>query len=482
MTFQRLSMKALLPLSLPVITPLIATGLTLLIKPWVAVANLALLYLLAVVVTAVNTRMKPALACAVLSFLAYNFFLTEPHFSLEMLHREDALTAFLLIAVALITGQLAARLSEQVAALRASEQWNLQQMACARALSGCVDGEQVIEVFAEQLQEALGWFARRIAPPTSPPGPADARSVIWTEDEAGATVIFVDGSGRPQSAIRVSATERMTPWHRERLDVLVNLALLAWSRVNLADSLRQETLDREREQLRSALLSSVSHDLRTPLATMIGSVSSLIDLKDALDEDARSELLANTLSEARRLDRYIQKLLDMTRLGHGELPLDRDWVGVDDIVSVVARRLRPLQGTLRLEVEVPPNLPLLHVHPALIEQALFNVLENAVRFSPEGGAIRLGAGVEDKQLNFDVADNGPGISPEDQERVFDMFHTFSHGDAYAAGTGLGLAICRSILGAHGGRVAVLHSAPGKGTTIRLSLPLPVTDELPMEED
>ncbi len=482
MLLKRLSEKDVLSLTLPVLTPLIATGLALLIMPWVAVANLTLLYLLAVVVTAVNTRMKPALGCALLSFFAYNFFLTEPRFSLEMLHREDALTALLLIAVALITGQLAARLSEQVSALRASEQWNLQQMACARALSGCVDGEQVIDVLADQLQEALGWYARRIEPSTAAPALTDARSVVWREDEAGASVLFVDGKGLAESAIRVSATERITSWHRERLDVLVNLALLAWSRVKLADSLRRETLDREREQLRSALLSSVSHDLRTPLSTMIGSVSSLIDLKDALDEEARSELLANTLSEARRLDRYIQKLLDMTRLGHGELPLDRDWVGVDDLVSVVAKRIRPLLGSLELSVAVPPDLPLLHVHPALIEQALFNVLENALRFSPEGGTIGLQAGVDGNQLHFDVSDNGPGISPEDQERVFDMFHTFSHGDTYAAGTGLGLAICRSILGAHGGRISVLHSRPGGGTTIRLSLPLPATTQISATEE
>ncbi len=207
---------------------------------------------------------------------------------------------------------------------------------------------------------------------------------------------------------------------------------------------------------------------------MIGSVSSLIDLSPSLSEADREELLANTLNEARRLDRYIQKLLDMTRLGHGELTLDRDWIGADDLVSVVLKRSEPLPGQMKVEAELPPGLPLLHVHPALIEQALFNVLENAIRFSPPRGIIRLRASAEPGWLHIDVQDSGPGIAPEKVEQIFDMFHTFSHGDQYAAGTGLGLAICRSIMAAHRGKVSVLESQPGKGSTIRLSLP--VADE------
>lgn len=469
-TLQNLTRKDVLCFTLPWLTPLIATGLALLLASVMPAANLALIYLAAVLVTAISTRVWPALVCALLCFAAYNFFLTEPRYSLRMLHREDALTAALLAMVALITGQMAGRLSEQVAALQASERWNAQQMACARALSVCVDGKALIDAFAVQLEDALNWYARGVEPDAGTPLAAP-RTVSWQEDPGGVTVLFHGANGQAVNAIRLSATEPLGPWHQERLDVLVSLASLAWGRIELGESLKQETLGKEREQLRSALLSSVSHDLRTPLATMIGSVSSLIDLSDSLDASQRAELLDNTLSEARRLDRYIQKLLDMTRLGHGELTLDRDWIGLDDLISVVIRRSRPLLHDIELAIDMPPDLPLLHVHPALIEQALFNVLENAIRFSPPQGRIRIQAQQEGTWLHLDVCDSGPGIAQEKREQVFDMFHTFSHGDQYAAGTGLGLAICRSIVAAHGGRTSVEDSAPTEGARVRISLPM-----------
>lgn len=470
MNLQKLTRKDLLCFTLPWLAPLIATGLALLLATVMPAANLALIYLAAVLVTAISTRVWPALLCALLSFAAYNFFLTEPRYSLRMLHQEDVLTAALLVMVALITGQMAGRLSEQVAALRASERWNAQQMACARALTVCVDGPTLIRAFAAQLEETLDWYARSIEPDATTPGAAP-RTVTWHEDPGGVNVLFSGSRGEAVNVIRLSAAEPVSTWHRERLDVLVSLASLAWSRIELGESLKQETLGKEREQLRSALLSSVSHDLRTPLATMIGSVSSLIDLSDSLDADQRAELLDNTLSEARRLDRYIQKLLDMTRLGHGELTLDRDWIGLDDLISVVIRRSRPLLKDIELKIDIPPDLPLLHVHPALIEQALFNVLENAIRFSPSNGRIWLEATQEESWLHLDVRDSGPGIAPDKREQVFDMFHTFSHGDQYAAGTGLGLAICRSIIAAHGGRTSVEDGEPGEGARVRISLPL-----------
>tara|TARA_R110001592_G_scaffold37188_4_gene124229 strand:+ start:6623 stop:8068 length:1446 start_codon:yes stop_codon:yes gene_type:complete len=471
MTLHRLTRKDVLCLTLPWLTPLVATGLALALASMMPAANLALLYLAAVLVTAVNTRVWPALACALLSFVAYNFFLTEPRFSLRMLHHEDVLTGGLLAMAALITGHLAGHLSEQVTALRDSKRWNEQQMACARALSVCVDGPALIKAFSAQLAETLDWYARSVDP--GPVSPYEApRTVTWHEDPGGVTVVLRSSKGEPLDAIRLSATEPVSLWHRERLDALVSLASLAWGRIQLDQSLKQETLGKEREQLRSALLSSVSHDLRTPLSTMIGSVSSLIDLSDSLDPAQRAELLDNTLSEALRLDRYIQKLLDMTRLGHGELTLDRDWIGLDDVISVVIRRSRQLLKDIELKIDMPADLPLLHVHPALIEQALFNVLENAVRFSPANGRIGIAALQDEDWLHLDVRDSGPGITPEKREQVFDMFHTFSHGDQYAAGTGLGLAICRSIIVAHGGRTSVEDSASGEGACVRISLPLP----------
>ena len=467
-----LTQATLLALTLPWLMPLAATALSLLLAGRLTGENLPLIYLIGVLITAVSTRLRPALACAVLSFLAYNFFLTEPTYSLKMLHQSDILTGIILMLAALITGHLAGRLKEQVDALRASESWSSQQMACARELAAASSETAIVDAVIAHLQQTLGCHVRRCDATAATPLSTDsAGSALWSTDTAGATLYFLDAGGACSASLRLSATEPLTDWHHDRLDAIMNLARLAWTRVQLAQSLRLETLDKEREQLRATLLSSISHDLRTPLSTMIGSVSSLIDLSDSLSATQRTELLANTLTEARRLDRYIQKLLDMTRLGRGELTLDRDWIGLDDIVSVVMRRAEPLMEEQPLALELPDNLPLLHVHPALIEQALFNVLENAIRFSPPAQRIRITAMHDGDHVHIDVHDNGPGIAPADRENVFDMFHTFSHGDQFDAGTGLGLAICRSIMSAHGGEALILESPPHGGTTVRMSLPV-----------
>ena len=162
----------------------------------------------------------------------------------------------------------------------------------------------------------------------------------------------------------------------------------------------------------------------------------------------------------------------MTRLGHGALKLARDWVSPGDIVGSALGRLRAVLAPLQVSTDVPPELPLLYVHAALIEQALVNVLENAARFSPPQGRLRLSAGVADNQLFFAVADEGPGIPEDERAKIFDMFYTAARGDRGGQGTGLGLAICQGMVGAHGGHISVADGIDGRGTCITLFLPLP----------
>jgi two-component system sensor histidine kinase KdpD len=255
------------------------------------------------------------------------------------------------------------------------------------------------------------------------------------------------------------------------IEALVSVAVLALARTQLVTSLEQAKVAEETERLRSALLSSVSHDLRTPLASMIGAASSLRTLDRDLSPADRAELLEAVLSEGERLNRYIQNLLDMTRLGYGTLKLERDWVGVDDLVNAALRRTRELMRELRVVRDIADGLPLLYVHPALIEQALVNVIENAAKFSPAGGVIRIDARREDAMVRIGIADQGPGIPPEHRERVFDMFFTGGEGDRGRHGSGLGLAICNGMVGAHGGRIEALPGADGRGTEIAIYLPL-----------
>ena len=245
----------------------------------------------------------------------------------------------------------------------------------------------------------------------------------------------------------------------------------ALERARLADELEGARVQGETERLRNALLSSVSHDLRSPLASMIGSAGTLSSYGEQLPPQERQELLDAILGEGQRLDRYIQNLLDMTRLGHGTLKLNRDWTDVAEIVAAAVTRLHKLFPELKVDTMLPTGTLLLYVHPALIEQALFNILENAARFSPPGEAVRVLVRTEGDRLVLDVVDRGPGIPEDERARIFDMFYSVSRGDRAPQGTGLGLAICRGMIGAHGGSVEALPG-DGGGTTIRITLPLP----------
>jgi len=276
--------------------------------------------------------------------------------------------------------------------------------------------------------------------------------------------------------VRPQSGEPLSAQRRRLLQALGQPLAQALARARLAEQLEAARLHGETEQLRSALLASVSHDLRTPLTAMRGSIDSLLALGEAIPAEDRRELLEGTRDEAERLDRYIQNLLDMTRLGHGGLKLARDWVAPADIVGSALNRLRVVLAPLRVHTDVPAELPLLFVHAALIEQALINVLENAARFSPAQGRLELQVSVHDEQLRFAVSDQGPGIPVLEREKIFDMFYTAARGDRGGQGTGLGLAICQGMIGAHGGQILVSEGIDGQGTCITLCLPLPQQPE------
>jgi two-component system sensor histidine kinase KdpD len=192
-------------------------------------------------------------------------------------------------------------------------------------------------------------------------------------------------------------------------------------------------------------------------------------------------LLEGTRDEAERLDRYIQNLLDMTRLGHGALKLARDWVSPGDIVGSALNRLRAVLAPLQVTTELPAELPLLYVHAALIEQALINVIENAARFSPVHGRLQMAVTAQNEEIVFAVSDEGPGIPEGERAKIFDMFYTAARGDRGGQGTGLGLAICQGMVGAHGGRISVGDGIDGRGTCISLHLPLQAQPEAEMDQ-
>ncbi len=483
--------------ALALVATLLATALAWAVSSVLPLPNISLVFLAAVLLVAVRSSLGPALACAALSFLTYDFLFIPPNFSFSIQREEDVLTLLFFLLMAALTGNLAARQRRQLQALRDTQEETSELLDLSRKLTAATDRQAVISAAAQHLegwsdvQLCLlnrdgqgGWKVETGGPLQFTEAERAAADWAWQHDQPAGKGTGTLPLGRwwwwplsvedgPLALLGVCAKEgqSLSGQRRRLLTALSQPLAQALARAQLADDLEAARLHGETEQLRSALLASVSHDLRTPLTAMRGSIDSLLALGEAIPLEDRRELLEGTRDEAERLDRYIQNLLDMTRLGHGALKLARDWVSPADIVGSSLNRLRAVLAPLQVSTEVPAELPLLYVHAALIEQALVNVLENAARFSPSHGRLQLRAGADKQEIFFAVSDEGPGIPEEDRAKIFDMFYTAARGDRGGQGTGLGLAICQGMVGAHGGRISVADGIDGRGTCITLHLPL-----------
>ncbi|UST83543.1 sensor histidine kinase [Pseudomonas siliginis] len=483
--------------ALALVATLLATALAWAVSSVLPLPNISLVFLAAVLLVAVRSSLGPALACAALSFLTYDFLFIPPNFSFSIQREEDVLTLLFFLLMAALTGNLAARQRRQLQALRDTQEETSELLDLSRKLTAATDRQAVISAAAQHLegwsdvQLCLlnrdgqgGWKVETGGPLQFTEAERAAADWAWQHDQPAGKGTGTLPLGRwwwwplsvedgPLALLGVCAKEgqSLSGQRRRLLTALSQPLAQALARAQLADDLEAARLHGETEQLRSALLASVSHDLRTPLTAMRGSIDSLLALGEAIPLEDRRELLEGTRDEAERLDRYIQNLLDMTRLGHGALKLARDWVSPADIVGSSLNRLRAVLAPLQVSTEVPAELPLLYVHAALIEQALVNVLENAARFSPSHGRLQLRAGADEQEIFFAVSDEGPGIPEEDRAKIFDMFYTAARGDRGGQGTGLGLAICQGMVGAHGGRISVADGIDGRGTCITLHLPL-----------
>ena len=483
----------------------VATAISYLVYRYLSVANLSLIFLTAVIAVAVRTRMSVAVYTAALCFLAYNYFFAPPRFTLEIANFDDLLAVVLFFVAALICSRLATRLASQMASLRTAHAHARTLLALGQRLATSADAVGVRTVGAAALAQALdcevALLARQpgqsLQVATTAPrevllSTQDLAAAEWCEKHATPAGRYTDtlnaapywmlplgGEDKPLGVVALRfAAGQSDPGVEQRslAQAMVQDIGQALERARLADELEGARVQGETERLRNALLSSVSHDLRSPLASMIGSAGTLANYGEQLPQAERRELLEAILGEGQRLDRYIQNLLDMTKLGYGTLKLNRDWVDAAEIVAAAVARLRKLFPDLQVDIALPPDTVLLYVHPALIEQALFNILENAARFSPPGEPVRVEVRVSgDGLLRIDVRDHGPGIPEDERARIFDMFYSVARGDRAPQGTGLGLAICRGMIGAHGGSVEALP-VDGRGTTIRITLPLPEQPE------
>jgi two-component system sensor histidine kinase KdpD len=490
-----------------------ATLACLAVDGYLPVGSLALIFLCAVLLVAVRSRISVALYTAVLSSLSYVLFFTEPRLTLRISSPSDVVAVAAFLVTALIAGHLASRLHAQLIALRLANDHTRALQALGERLAAAVDEEAVYTAGCEILASSFGCdcivlqrqraqpsaLSRAAARPSSVELTAnDLVAADWVATHLLAagrftgtlaetpwwfSPLIVEGGCLGTVGLRFPTTQPGLATERRQLaEAIVHQLAQAADRTRLVASLEAARVEGETGRLRAALLSSVSHDLRSPLASVIGAASSLSAYGETMPESDRRQLLDSIRSESERLDRYIQNLLDMTRLGSAGLTLHRDWASIDEILGTALSRARKAFPDVRMVADLAPELPLLWVHPALVEQALFNILENAAKFSPVGGTVMARARAAGGELFVEISDSGPGIPEAERTRIFDMFYSVARGDRDARGSGLGLTIVRGMIGAHGGRVTALAGPGGLGTTIRVTLPVTEAPPPPMAED
>lgn len=471
-----------------------AVGVAALAEKMLGLQDLSLIFLIAVMLVASRTRMMSAVITAALCFLAYDFFFIDPRLTFMISAHRGVATVLLFLAAALIAGRLASRLRMQVVALRSANSHARAMQKLGQRLAQAADLGQVILAGSTVLQSTLhaqAWI--RFKAQAGPYNTADeltekdVMAANWTQQHGQASGRYTDTLTSSawwflpicsdQNILGVvglkfpSDTERLTFEQRRLAESMVEDIGQTALRTHLVSELEVARVTGETERLRSALLSSVSHDLRSPLSSMIGAADSLARYGKDMGPEDQQHLLETIRMEGERLDRYIQNLLDMTRLGHQGLPLKRDWIGVDELVGSASRRLQRYEPNVRIKHKIAPDLPPIHVHPALLEQALFNVMENAAKFTPTGEYVQIKVSqTEERHVQIDVTDSGPGIPEAERQRIFDMFYSVERGDRGKQGTGLGLTIVQGIVGAHMGSVAALPGPEGRGSTIRITLP------------
>jgi two-component system sensor histidine kinase KdpD len=461
-------------------------------------ADVAMLYLLAVVVVSLRFSYSAAILAAVLSVLAFDFFFIPPFYSFAVSDLSHIVTFAVLFVVAVVVSNLTKRVREQADSARDRERHTASLYSISREIGLTHSRARLLEVAAHHLRDVFAVKVAILLPAEDDgmlePALADEGTLARDDKDMGvaewawlhqqpagagtdtlplARALFLPLRGSRGRvgvvALYASPQSRLNdPEERHLLNAFVGLIGSAVERTQLAEEAQRATLRAETEQLRNALLSSVSHDLRTPLAVVTGATTALLDQSGPRDEASRRELLETARQEAERLNRLVGNLLDMTRLEAGALKVRKEPQPIEEVIGAALNRMEDRLRGRDIHTSVPRDLPLVALDPALIEQVLVNLLENATKYTPPGSPIDVSVNTSDDEVMVEVADRGPGVAAEDAERVFDKFYRVREGEG--GGVGLGLTICRGIVSAHGGRIWV-EERPGGGALFRFTLPL-----------
>ena len=473
----------------------LATGVAFGLFPFSELSNLVMVYLLGIVIVAMRTGRGPSLLAAVLSVAAFDFFFVPPRFTFAVTDARYLFTFLVMLIVGLVISGLTVRTRAQAEAAHHREQQTAALYAMSRELAGTrgVDNllqvavRHVTDVFHGQVVVLVPGNGGTLTAWTGGQFEVDANELgvarwvyehrqpagLGTTTLPGASALHVPliGSTGAVGVLGLRPTDRHAMDEPERLhqfETFASQTALALERANLATDAQEAEVRIETERLRNSLLSSVSHDLRTPLATITGAVSTILDEGTRLDETTRRELLESVHEEAERLNRLVQNLLEMTRLESGALQLRKDLHPPEEVIGAALSRLGKRLGDRRVTTRVPPDLPLVAMDDVLIEQVLVNLLDNAIKYTPAGSPLDIIATATEQNLTIEVADRGPGLPPGREDKVFEKFYQTEPGEG--RGAGLGLAICQGIVRAHGGRIWA-QNLPGRGVAFLFTLPL-----------
>ena len=450
-------------------------------------------FMVALVVTGIWCGMRPALAAAIAAFLCYNFFLVDPRFAFSF-ELADVIVLASFFLAALLVGALAGQLSDRARAVTDQLRRLTALLAASRDLSVATTASQVAQSLARTLKsganiEAAIWAVNRGERALL--ATTEAVSIIGSEPNEELKALVLAGKNATLRDLKTAqgavglvamwADRKMeTPAANDWLEALLQLGAIAFDRTTLAEDVSEARLIADREGLRTALLSSLSHDLRTPIATILASASSLVEHDARFDGTTRRELLETIQEQAERLNRYVSNLLDMTRLESGVLALKRALMEpVEAMISALEHTRRRLVGR-RIERLFTASNVMISVDPVLIEQALVNILENAAEFSPPGSVIRVGVARDNAEVMLTVADQGPGVSAEERPQIFDKFFRGGANRGREGGVGLGLAVAKGIVEAFGGQIGV-ESPVWDGRGARFIIRLPAQQAMEPEE-